>query len=149
AALGIPADRRHVLRADPAGRVPRAGALAAAPSGVLAGSGPAGLTPCRNRRRSLGSDPWASDVRTSRVLMMTQTDTVEALLEQIDGIAGQSTDFHLWVSDQLTWHGEPVSADIAMAVVLDRLLGKAFIPAGFTQGINGRTYHYGHSLDLA
>jgi hypothetical protein len=80
--------------------------------------------------------------------MMAQANTVEALLEQIDGIAGGSTNFDLWVPDQLTWHGEPVRADIAMAVVVDRLLAKGFIPAGFTQGIDGRTYHYNESPDL-
>jgi hypothetical protein len=79
---------------------------------------------------------------------MTQANTVEALLEQIDGTAGESTNFNLWVPDQLTWYGEPVRADIAMAVVVDRLLAKGFMPAGFTQGINGRTYHYSQSSDL-
>jgi hypothetical protein len=80
--------------------------------------------------------------------MMTQNNTVEALLEQIDEIAGASTNFDLWVPAQLTWHGEPARADMAMALVVDRLLAKGFMPAGFTQGINGRTYHYNQSPDL-
>jgi hypothetical protein len=74
--------------------------------------------------------------------MMTQANTVEALLEEIDGVPKRSTNLDLWVPDRLTWSGEAVDADIAMAVVLDRLLAKDFLPAGFTQGIGGRRYHY-------
>lgn len=39
-------------------------------------------------------------------------------------------------------HGAEAPSDVAMAVVLDRLLGKGFMPAGFTPGVDGRTFHY-------
>lgn len=74
--------------------------------------------------------------------MMTQGHTVEALLKEIDAVAEGSTDFELWVPPQLTLRGVEVSADVAMAVVLDRLLAKGYMPAGFTQQSDGRTYRY-------
>ena len=67
---------------------------------------------------------------------------VEALLEAINGISADSTEFDLWVPDQLTLRGSEVGQDIAMAIILDKLLGKGLMPAGFTQGASGRTYHY-------
>ena len=38
--------------------------------------------------------------------------------------------------------GQPVAQDLAMAVVLDRLLGKNLFPDGFEQKGNGRLYRY-------
>jgi hypothetical protein len=68
--------------------------------------------------------------------------TVEALLANIDGVEEGAAYFDMWLPTQLTLRGAVVSTDIAMAVVLDKLLANGFTPAGFTQGVNGRTYHY-------
>ena len=73
---------------------------------------------------------------------MTIGHAIEVLLEEIDSVPEGATNFDLWVPIQLTIRGEAISADVAMAVVLDRMLAKDFLPAGYTQGINGRTYHY-------
>jgi len=73
---------------------------------------------------------------------MSEDSSVEALLRKIDQISPQTTDFDLWVPRRLTLHGVEAPSDVAMAVVLDRLLGEGFMPAGFTQGVDDRTYHY-------
>lgn len=73
---------------------------------------------------------------------MIDDSSVEVLLGKIDQISQQTTGFDLWVPVRLTLSGAEAPSDVAMAVVLDRLLGKGFMPAGFTQGDDGRTYHY-------
>jgi hypothetical protein len=73
---------------------------------------------------------------------MSEESSVEALLGKIDEVSQQTSDFDLWVPERLSLRGAEVPSDMAMAVVLDRLVGKGFMPAGFTQNANGRTYHY-------
>jgi hypothetical protein len=73
---------------------------------------------------------------------MSEASPVEALLGRIDEISQQTTDLDLWVPVRLTLRGAEVPSDVAMAVVLDRLLSKGFMPAGLTQEANGRTYHF-------
>lgn len=69
--------------------------------------------------------------------------TVESLLSQIDGLASNSNrTFELWVPRNLTLRGQPARGDVAMAIVLDKILGKGYEPDGFIEGENGRTYRY-------
>ncbi|MGB7324591.1 MAG: hypothetical protein WBD31_06950 [Rubripirellula sp.] len=73
--------------------------------------------------------------------------TVESLLETIDRVPASSvadapSEFTLWVPESLTLQGQSVPQDIAMAVVLDKLLGLDFFPHGFEQGDGGRLYKY-------
>ena len=73
---------------------------------------------------------------------MSETGSVEAVLETIDGTSEQAADLELWVPARMTLRGKEVAADLAMAVVLDRLLGRGFMPAGFVQEEIGRKYRY-------
>lgn len=73
---------------------------------------------------------------------MSEVSSVEALLQEIDQVPQEATKFDLWVPERLTLSGAEVASDVAMAIVLDRLLGEGFMPAGFTQGVDGRTYRY-------
>ena len=73
---------------------------------------------------------------------MSETGSVEALLETIEGTPEQAADLELWVPARLTLRGAEIAADVAMAVVLDRLLGRGFMPAGFAQEATGRKYLY-------
>jgi hypothetical protein len=73
---------------------------------------------------------------------MSEDGSVEGLLRKIDQISPLTTDFDLWVPGRLTLHGTEAPSDVAMAVVLDRLLGKRFMPAGFTPRVDGRAFHY-------
>ena len=67
---------------------------------------------------------------------------VEDLLSRIAGVQGDQTTFDLWVPQNLSLNGQPVTLDVAMAMALDALLEKGFFPDGFTQDENGRHYKY-------
>jgi hypothetical protein len=70
-------------------------------------------------------------------------NSVEALLEIIErSISKEMTKLDLFVPSDLTLCDEPVSADLAMAVILDKLLGAGFEPAGVSQATHGRLFHY-------
>jgi hypothetical protein len=81
--------------------------------------------------------------------MTADHKSLEALLQQIDRIPQGSPHFDLWVPNQLlTSEGvasggsEVRATGVTMAIILDRLLAEGFMPAGFTEGTGGRTYHY-------
>ena len=68
--------------------------------------------------------------------------TLEALLAEIGGFESASPRFELWVPQHLTLRGEPTRTDVAMAVVLDKVLGMGYEPDGFTEAEGGRIYRY-------
>ena len=73
----------------------------------------------------------------------SQRQSVEALLDRIDReVTSETLDFELWVPTQLTFCRAGIRPDVAMAVVLDRLLARGLMPDGFTQAENGRVYRY-------
>jgi hypothetical protein len=73
--------------------------------------------------------------------MSTITD-VEQIIEQVDRTAPGASTLELWIPDQLRLLGEPVPPDIAMVVIVDRLLAFNLVPDGFVRGDGGRTYRY-------
>ena len=75
---------------------------------------------------------------------MNSASTVEELLDQVAKVDPTKGDksFTLWVPGSLTFQGSPVGQDVAMAVVLDRLLDKGFFPDGFVAEGTGRRYNY-------
>ena len=68
--------------------------------------------------------------------------TVESLLAQIDALPEGQGQFELFVPRDLRMQDCPVAQDLAMAVVLDRLLGRGLFPDGFEQWPSGRLYRY-------
>jgi hypothetical protein len=68
--------------------------------------------------------------------------TIEALLAQIEGLPQDLKAFELFVPQYLTWRGQPVAQNVAMAIVLDKLLGRQLYPDGFDQRPTGRRYKY-------
>jgi hypothetical protein len=73
--------------------------------------------------------------------------TVEDLLRRIDTLAhpedaGPPAGFELWIPQRLTLRGQTIPFDVALMVVLDALLEKNFVPAGFTEEDGGRLYLY-------
>ena len=38
--------------------------------------------------------------------------------------------------------GEPAPADLAMAIILDKILSKGYEPNGFTEEVGGKLYRY-------
>jgi hypothetical protein len=67
---------------------------------------------------------------------------VEDLLSRIANIRGDQATFDLWVPQNLSLNGHPVTLDVAMAIALDAMLEKGFFPDGFDRGENGRHYKY-------
>jgi hypothetical protein len=81
------------------------------------------------------------------MLTKSSQDSVESLLSQIHGLAITSSQkFELWVSRNLTLRGQTVTGDIAMAIILDKILGRSYEPDGFMEETGGRIYRYKISL---
>jgi hypothetical protein len=76
--------------------------------------------------------------------MTIASATVEELLAQVAGLMPKHIgEIHtLWVPDALTFRAMPVPQDVAMAIILDALLGKGLFPAGFDAERGGRKYRY-------
>ena len=68
--------------------------------------------------------------------------SVESLLASVSAITNAQTSFELFVPAQLTLKGESVRQDVAMAIVLDKILAHDLIPAGFEEQPGGRLYKY-------
>ena len=68
--------------------------------------------------------------------------TVEELLSRVSAIAPNATTFELWVPSTLTMSGSHVAPDVAMSIVLDRLLGLGMYPAGMDRRPGGTVYRY-------
>ena len=75
---------------------------------------------------------------------MSSVSSLEELLTQVDEVDPKrgSSSFTLWVPSSLTLGGNAVTQDVAMAVVLDRVLSKGFFPDGFVAEGVGRRYNY-------
>jgi hypothetical protein len=71
------------------------------------------------------------------------TSTVEAVLSHLDTIPiGESKPFQLSIPQHLTLRDQPVSADVAMAIILDNIFGMGYEPDGFMEADGGRVYRY-------
>ncbi len=71
-----------------------------------------------------------------------ETGAVEDLIQQVGSWSPDSTVAELWVAKHLTFHGEPVEQDIAMAIVGDKVLSFGYFPGGFSASTGGRLYRY-------
>ena len=72
----------------------------------------------------------------------SSSGTIEGLLAQVEALPDSTKSFDLFVPQDLTWQGRPVAQNMAMAIVLDKLLGKQLYPDGFDQRPTGRRYKY-------
>ena len=72
----------------------------------------------------------------------TEVGTVEDLLDSIDRLDPDASVAELCVPTKLSLDGEAVSSDVAMAIVVDKLLGLEFYPDGYREDRRGRTYIY-------
>jgi hypothetical protein len=68
--------------------------------------------------------------------------TVEDLLSKASAISPDATTFELWVPSALTLSGSSVAPDVAMSMILDRLLGLGMYPAGMERRPGGTIYRY-------
>ena len=74
--------------------------------------------------------------------MTNENQALEALMQQVDDLPADAGGCDLWVPEHLSFRGDDVHPAIAMSLLVDHLLVKNLFPAGFTQGIGGRMYHY-------
>ena len=72
--------------------------------------------------------------------------SLEDLLAQVEALPAGTTSFDLYVPQDLIWQGRPVTQNLAMTLVLDKLLGKSLYPKGFDQKPHGRRYKYSSDL---
>jgi hypothetical protein len=72
--------------------------------------------------------------------------SVETLLSKIAELApepaGGIEEFYLDVPERLTLRGRIVIPAVAMAVLVDALIAKDFVPAGYEPRPGGRRYRY-------
>ena len=69
--------------------------------------------------------------------------TVEAVLAHLDAIPTvESQSFELWMPQHLTLNGQAARPDIAMALILDKILGMGYEPDGFSEADGGKVYRY-------
>jgi len=72
----------------------------------------------------------------------TAQGTVEELVAVVEALPSGSTSLELWVPNELTLRGKVVAKDIAMAVLLDKVLEHGLFPQGFTPHPAGAVYRY-------
>jgi hypothetical protein len=68
--------------------------------------------------------------------------TLETLLGSIQSSPSQSASLDLWVPEHLTYRRQPIAVEVAMSIVVDKLLSYGLFPNGFTPSEGGRMYHY-------
>lgn len=72
-----------------------------------------------------------------------ESATVESLLEDVSTrITGAEGAVEIWVPNQLTLDGNPVSVDNAMEVILDVVLANNYALGGVSESTAGRLYRY-------
>ena len=84
-------------------------------------------------------------LRTDSVQALSEdpsAGSVEALLNEVARWSDVTASADLWVPDELTLQGRAVAKDIAMAIVLNKVLALGLFPSGFSTGNGGRLYHY-------
>ena len=68
--------------------------------------------------------------------------TVEGLLAQIEALPPETASVELWIPGHLTLREVEVTEDVAMTVLLDKLLERNLFPCGFRSEAGGRLYLY-------
>ena len=74
--------------------------------------------------------------------MQAHDGTLETLLGSIKSRALESAALDLWVPEHLTYRRQPIALELAMSILVDKLLSYGLIPDGFTPREGGRMYHY-------
>jgi hypothetical protein len=68
---------------------------------------------------------------------MKLVTSVEETMNLVDSFVGSSSDFELWMPDELN---DPVGVN--MAIITDRVLAREWEPNGFSQENGYRIYRY-------
>jgi hypothetical protein len=89
-----------------------------------------------------GSAAPTPSLTKEKVVNEPSSGTLEDLLAQVEALPAGSKSFELYVPQDLTWKGRPVTQNLAMTLVVDKLLGKSLYPKGFDRKPHGRRYKY-------
>jgi hypothetical protein len=105
----------------------------------------------RQSSRSVAADrplsrPKSPAAAQEKIVNEPSSGTIESLLAQVEALPVGTKSFELFVPQDLTWQGGPVTQNMAMAIVLDKLLGNQLYPDGFEQRPTGRRYRYNSEL---
>jgi hypothetical protein len=68
--------------------------------------------------------------------------TLESLLAAIEALATNAESAALWVPEHLTYEGNEIQSELAMAVVTDKLLARGLYPNGVARSLGGARYRY-------
>ena len=69
--------------------------------------------------------------------------SVESAISELGSVAPPDCqNFELWVPQELTLRGKAVRHDLAMAVILNKILGLGYAVDGFREAEGGRFYKY-------
>src|SRR5689334_7827295 len=74
--------------------------------------------------------------------------TLEDLFAKVEALPDGSRAFEMYVPNSLTMKGQPIAQNLAMALVMDRILAKKLYPDGFEQKQDGRLYRYTSELKV-
>jgi hypothetical protein len=69
-------------------------------------------------------------------------DSAEEVVQYLAAHPPSAASFHLAISDDFTFAGQPDVMGAGMAVVLDKLLALGYMPDGFEQKKGYRLYRY-------
>jgi len=69
--------------------------------------------------------------------------TVEALLAAVESLSLDARTAEVWVPEALTLGGNEISQELAMTMLLDKLVARELLPDGFSVAGGGRLYRYG------
>ena len=95
---------------------------------------------------------WRGERQAESVLARQETTAIlqdadeptalESLLQIVDELDPTVRSLDLLVPDKLIFTGQAIPHDAAMALLLDRLLGRGLFPQGYVQQARGRLYQY-------
>ena len=94
------------------------------------------------RQERQAADALVRDEQNQLRAAREDSGTVEGLLAELDALPLDATHVELWVPAHLTYREAEVAQDLAMALLLDRLLERGLFPQGFRPHEGGRLYRY-------
>ncbi len=74
--------------------------------------------------------------------MRENRGALESLLARVEAIAPDATSIDLWVPERLTLGEREIAQDVAMAMLLDKLLARNLFPQGSLVEAGGRLHRY-------
>jgi hypothetical protein len=79
---------------------------------------------------------------SSQQLDRPAVGTLESLLSAIEALPTNAENAALWVPEHLTYEGNEMQTELAMAVVTDKLLARGLYPNGVARAPGGAHYRY-------